>query len=630
MAMSAAELLRDVGTRVGAEKHDVEPIIQKVVQKEWYKSIDSLLELTKNGTDSTQLETWDVPHFFCKALLDTLQDFYRQRPRTGRTRVEDPDHSGVGGSPGRGNAGGTAGVAGDAAAEEGPEVMGKNEAEAASAISAEEEGPEAKSKTEAEAARAISPEVGKAAAELVRSKAADELFDHPAVQFLVTEQAKTPVELDFKMIAKDGHAKILLEDFKAWSTTNLALTDKKAEEEFQYLDTYREGYLNQRDLQKLLDGLLGPMYKIRERIELYASCDCKGAEALASIEPGAYVVGLGDPQEVAGSTWVKVKANKMFGWVMDRVPGGQALEKTSDPEDIWKSLDEHFKKRSEATQAVHHTPSKRLHDDDQDGETKMRRVDPSLKEKAAAVQAAAKTGAEKAAAVASIEDQQGKQKFIDEFTSTVYVCGVPCNKDFITNDYMQEKFKELVGPVQRVSGFGPGNKQGFGFVRFYNAGAAKKCLDTKIEVAGVSVKVNAYKPRLWVDSAQSITRQCLREHFAKFGQCDVRLNWADYPYVTYHSVEAAATVLNLHLHTINGMAVRITSSTPFRGPQHVSDNRHGGKGNKAGVYGIGKGTPDFGYGNRRTDAEIHGYSQKQWFSYEKTGHHALAEKGGWY
>jgi len=320
--------------------------------------------------------------------------------------------------------------------------------------------------------------------------------------------------------------------------------DKEAYDAFQYLDTQTTGCLHEKEFGELIDGLLGPMYKCKERTAVSASFAPPSTnlpETLDFIVPGDHVVGLGEPQQDSNLTWrLKVKANAKVGWITLKTSpeGPEVLQEISDPDMIFKNLDEHFKKARGSTQDVPVTAAKRRHKEEEEMESKSRRVDlTSL----------------------SSSDEQEKQKHLSRMNSQVLL-EWPWEEG-ITRQHIKSGCEKF-GPVEQVKMTRNWHDSELAFVTFTNPESAKKCLAEKniYVIDHVLAKVKKIWPRLWVgDLKQGIGKEVLRKHFVEFGEIhDVRIGPGDdHALLFYRSLEDAATVLGKRTQTINGTTVRI-------------------------------------------------------------------------
>jgi hypothetical protein len=72
--ISAEQVLLDVGRQCRRTAQEMEPIIKKVVNDNWYDTADDLMEATSNGTVSTILQELGLPQRFYLKLLEKLRD----------------------------------------------------------------------------------------------------------------------------------------------------------------------------------------------------------------------------------------------------------------------------------------------------------------------------------------------------------------------------------------------------------------------------------------------------------------------------------------------------------------------------------------------------------------------------
>jgi hypothetical protein len=546
---SAEEVLLDVGWQCGRNPDDesMKRIITEVVVNNWYETVDDLLLATKNGSDGTIFQGMGMPLKFLTKLLEILKQLGPQDQEYAPEAEDDPEAEAT---------------ALEAEAEIEAEAEADEQGEA-SALDVEAEG-----ETEAEAdeqAQEYAPAEADAEPKEVErtpAKAAvgSRFYRWDAIVLIMDEQNKKLEEPIFKVIDKDGKGKIMMEDLKAfWSTRNLSLPDEQANEAFQYLDTQNKGHLDESDLQDLILGLLGPIYKCSERTALFAHMD----DVFWSwIDPSDIVVGLGDTHTGAtDQMWLKVTTKYKVGWATTKTcqHGQGGLVKITDPDEVIRGLDELFMKNIDAKRG-HSLPAKRHNEDDGTRKSKEQRVGEASRLSSAEILNAA-------AAAKSMKEQQEKQEHVTRWSRRVFVGGIP-RLAYITEDYIFNSFNvHTDNNIEKVK-LRWGSQVGFCFIWFTTPEAAKKFLTSGIKIEEHSLEIRQNEPQLMVgELTQQITAnnfKVLRDHFSKFGELvsverakssDNHLD--NVAYISFRDVQVTATVLTLRETIINGTTIMI-------------------------------------------------------------------------
>jgi hypothetical protein len=168
---------------------------------------------------------------------------------------------------------------------------------------------------------------------------------HDAVNMVVEKK-----ESILKLIDEAADGKLTLEDMKAFWYVHRDLpdlTEERASQAFEYIDTEGKGHLDLTDLEHLINGLKPPHYRCVEITGLSDSLQTDGTTKITyQVDKGDILEGLEEPVRLeSGVVRVKVKMikNQKVGWTaLIASSGKKFLEKLSDPIDFLNALDEQF------------------------------------------------------------------------------------------------------------------------------------------------------------------------------------------------------------------------------------------------------------------------------------------------